>query len=110
MPRSWIIGDPPDTANLLMAGGTGLWSCTPAHFHWHYECQETIFIFSGCARIRDVADGIWHSVGPGDSVVFPAGAVAEWVITDTIVKFFVMGRPSIAQILVMKIKRILDKR
>ncbi|MDD7941817.1 cupin domain-containing protein [Actinomycetospora lutea] len=43
--------------------------------HWHPELAETFTVRTG--RVAIAVDGTWHSLGPGDSVTIPAGAVHE---------------------------------
>lgn len=43
--------------------------------HWHPEVEETFAVRAG--RLALAVDGTWHSLGPGDSVTIPPGAVHE---------------------------------
>lgn len=43
--------------------------------HWHPELTETFTVRRGRLGVR--VDGLWHSLGPGESVTIPARAVHE---------------------------------
>lgn len=43
--------------------------------HWHPEISETFAVRAG--RLALAVDGTWSSLGPGDIVTIPAGAVHE---------------------------------
>lgn len=49
--------------------------------HWHPELAETFTVRAGRAAIA--VDGTWHSLGPGESVTIPAGAVHESRVEET---------------------------
>jgi quercetin dioxygenase-like cupin family protein len=43
--------------------------------HWHPEVTETFAVRAG--RLALAVDGTWHSLGPGEHLTIPAGAVHE---------------------------------
>ena len=70
---AWIKGGDPAARKAILSrsrDGTActlVWDCAPGAFEWHYDTDETIHILDG-------------SVGPGDVVFFPAGAVVHWTV------------------------------
>jgi uncharacterized cupin superfamily protein len=72
---------------------SGFWRCTAGRFNWHYGVDEVIHILEGTARIRDHAHVVWRDIGPGDSVLFPRGSSAEWIVDKHVRKFYVTMGP-----------------
>lgn len=91
---SWLIDSTPHTQIAPLAYhdslSSGFWQCTAGHFIWHYGVNEAIHILEGAASIRDTAENIWHHLSAGDSVLFPKGASAEWIVDRFVRKFYVI--------------------
>lgn len=64
---------------------TVVWDCTAGRFVWQYDADETIYVLEGEVTIKD-ASGVNHHLGVGDSVFFPAGSSAEWVVEHFVCK------------------------
>lgn len=90
----WILAGLPQTQiNPLAARGrlsSGFWQCTEGHFNWHYQVDEMIHILEGDALIRDRATPLWCHLRAGDSVLFPKGSSAEWIVERYVRKFYVI--------------------
>ncbi|WP_066932684.1 cupin domain-containing protein [Microtetraspora fusca] len=70
----------------------GVWECTPGTFTairdgYHEVCQ----ILSGRATIV-ASDGTIQEVGPGSTLVMPAGWQGEWRVHETVRKTYVTTR------------------
>lgn len=70
----------------------GVWECTPGTFTavrdgYHEVCQ----ILSGRATIVG-QDGTTQEVGPGSTLVMPAGRQGEWRVHETVRKTYVTTR------------------
>jgi uncharacterized cupin superfamily protein len=85
---------------------SGAWSSGPGRFNWTYWVDEVIYILDGSAMIRDCADSfhIWNFVAAGDVVHFSAGARAEWKVSSSVRKFWVMRKPSLFRRLLAKVR------
>ncbi len=68
------------------------WECTAGRFNWFYQFDEMIYIVEGNTRIKDHT-GISKSVGPGETIFFPAGSSAEWLVEKYVRKFAVCRDP-----------------
>jgi uncharacterized protein len=88
--REWILeGDPRARAILLSSSADGtastfIWDCTAGRFNWFYGVDETIYVLEGGMTIKDA--GGTHRLTAGDSIYFPAGASAEWVVESYVRK------------------------
>ena len=78
----WIHeGDPLARNRILSKSRDGaaltlLWECTCGVFTWRYDCDETIHVIEGEARLFDGVKV--RSISAGDVVFFPAGARVTW--------------------------------
>lgn len=103
---SWVIEGAPVARNFILSqsldgSATGLlWDCTRGVFNWHYDIDETVYVLEGGARITD-DDGVEHSIGPGDHVLFRAGSHAVWRVDDYIRKVAFCRNPVPAPLLLI---------
>ncbi len=88
--RDWILeGDPRARAVLLSSSADGtastfIWDCTAGRFNWFYGMDETIYVLEGGMTIKDA--GGTHQLKAGDSIYFPAGSNAEWIVESYVRK------------------------
>lgn len=88
---SWVTAGTPEASNRMLAVASDgsawsmLWACTPGSFRWHYTFDETIHFLVGRVTITG-QDGVATTFGPGDMIFFPAGAVADWQVEETVRK------------------------
>ncbi len=81
----WILEGSPVARNSVLSrsrDGTActlVWECTPGKFVWHYTTDETIHILEGRIVLDDGVEAP-RSLGAGDVVFFPAGAVVRWTV------------------------------
>ena len=90
-PAEWVLeGSPQARATSIAASQDGAmtviaWSCTKGRFRWHYQVDEMCHILSGEVFITDQS-GIERRLGPGETVLFPAGSVSVWRVTQDVRK------------------------
>lgn len=90
---SWITEGTPRTYVSPLADSrdgslsVGFWRCTAGRFTWRYSVDEDICILEGSALIRGTS-GVWQHVRPGDSVTFPKGSTADWIVDDFVRKVY----------------------
>jgi uncharacterized cupin superfamily protein len=95
---AWILEGNPVARNALLSSsldGTAssyIWDCTAGRFNWFYEADETIYVIEGGVIVKDMA-GIAHRLSAGDTIFFPAGTHAEWIIETYIRKFALIRTP-----------------
>jgi uncharacterized protein len=88
--RDWILeGDPRARAVLLSSSADGtastfIWDCTAGRFNWYYGVDETIYVLEGGMTIKDA--GGTHHLNAGDTIYFPAGVSAEWIVKSYVRK------------------------
>jgi uncharacterized protein len=88
--RDWILeGDPRARAVLLSSSADGtastfIWDCTAGRFNWFYGMDETIYVLEGGMTIKDA--GGTHHLKAGDTIYFPAGSSAEWIVESYVRK------------------------
>lgn len=88
--RDWILeGDPSARAVLLSSSADGMastfiWDCTAGRFNWFYGMDETIYVLEGGMTIKDA--GGTHHLKAGDTIYFPAGSNAEWIVESYVRK------------------------
>ena len=88
--RDWILeGDPHARAILLSRSADGtastfIWDCTAGRFNWYYGVDETIYVLDGGMTIKDA--GGTHRLTAGDTIYFPAGVSAEWIVESYVRK------------------------
>lgn len=86
----WILeGDPRARGILLSSSADGtastfIWDCTAGRFNWYYGVDETIYVLEGGMTIKDA--GGTHQLNAGDTIYFPAGASAEWIVKSYVRK------------------------
>ncbi len=95
----WIIdGTPTANAKIVSRSSDGtartvVWDCTAGRFNWHYsDYDETIYVLEGSARIKSMS-GESRVVSAGETVLFRAGAVAEWTVDSYIRKIAFFRNP-----------------
>lgn len=87
----WITAGAPQARNRMLSVASDgsawsmLWSCTPGGFRWRYSFDETIHFLEGRVTITEPG-GQPRTFGPGDMIFFPAGAVADWRVEETVKK------------------------
>lgn len=69
-----------------------VWNCSPGRFTWHYDKDETMFVLEGHAVLQQ-GEPDERTVGPGEVVIFPAGAVVAWEVLEDFRKLAVIRRP-----------------
>jgi len=89
--HSWIEEGSPQAASALLerskdsAVSIVVWECTAEKFTWRYKCDETAYFIEGSVVIS--SEGMPpQRFGPGDTVHFPKGSSATWIIDDRIRK------------------------
>lgn len=94
----WIRAGAPVARNALLSTSrdrgscTLVWDCTPGAFEWRYDTDETIHILEGSVVLDDgVAPP--RRLGPGDVVLFPAGAVVHWTVEKHVRKLAFFHKP-----------------
>ena len=113
----WITeGAPIANAKIVSRSSDGtartlVWDCTAGRFTWYYDIDETIYVLEGSAWIKS-RSGEGRLVSAGETVLFRAGAVAEWTVDKYIRKiaFFRNPVPAYARFAigcVQKIQRII---
>ena len=95
---SWIRGGTPTARNALLATSrdrascTLVWDCSPGAFEWRYDTDETVHILQGSVVLDDGFSPP-RRIGPGDVVLFPAGAVVRWTVETHVRKLAFFHRP-----------------
>jgi uncharacterized protein len=95
---NWILEGSPHARNSELTRSsdgramTLLWDCTPGKFIWHYNEDETIYILKG-RLVLDDGFGPPKQFGPGDVVLFPAGAAVKWHVEEHVRKLAFLHRP-----------------
>ena len=114
---AWIRGGDPVARNALLSSSrdraacTLVWDCTPGEFEWRYDSDETIHILEGSVVLDDGCAPA-RRLGPGDVVLFPAGAVVHWTVETHVRKLAFFHRPLPASVALVtravgKAKRVL---
>lgn len=116
----WIRGGNPVARNALLSSSrdraacTVVWDCTPGAFEWRYDSDETIHILEGSVVLDDGCAPA-RRLGPGDVVLFPAGAVVNWTVETHVRKLAFFHRPLPAPVALVsravgKAKRVARER
>lgn len=114
---SWIIEGKPEAKACTISQSadrtafTVVWHCTGGKFNWYYEVDETIHILEGSIVLENDSMAP-RRYGPGDVILFKAGAHAIWQVEGHVKKlaFFRRTQPawlSFALRATAKIKRTL---
>lgn len=72
---------------------SGLWSCQPGKFEWHYTWEEFVHLLEGEVDVTEVDTGHVITLRPGDMAHFPLGMKTLWHVKEPIRKFFVINSP-----------------
>ena len=75
-----------DEAKKLGIDSWGRWECEPSTFDWHYDEQETAYVFEGDVIVT--ADGEQTHITGGMLVTFPAGMSCTWEVREKISKVY----------------------
>lgn len=100
----WVLEGKPIARNQVLsrsADGTAttfLWDCTAGRFNWHYDVDETLYIIEGGVVVKD--DAGTRTLSVGDTIFFPAGARAEWLVENYVRKIAFCRKP-LPQMLVL---------
>jgi len=86
----WILeGNPVASCHTFSRNRDGsfsvIWDCTAGRFNWFYGLAETFYIIEGSAVLKDI-NGVPRRVSAGETVHFPAGSQAEWLVEKYIRK------------------------
>lgn len=88
---AWILdGSPVARVELLSSSADGtastyFWDCTAGRFNWFYSFDETFHVLEGAVTLK-YPSGASRRVSAGDTVFFPTGTTAEWIVDDYIRK------------------------
>jgi uncharacterized cupin superfamily protein len=88
---AWILEGTPVARNALLSfspdgsASTLFWDCTAGRFNWYYTADETVCVLEGGVTIKEPS-GTIHRLGAGDTIYFPAGTHAEWIVDHYIRK------------------------
>jgi uncharacterized cupin superfamily protein len=94
---AWILEGNPVARNKVLsvsADGTArtmIWDCTAGRFNWFYNIDETVYVLAGSVKLKD-STGV-RVLAADDSIFFPAGSSAEWIVDDYIRKLAFLRRP-----------------
>jgi uncharacterized protein len=94
----WVLeGNPVARNQLLSVSADGnarsyIWDCTAGRFNWFYEADETVYVIEGGVVLKD-RTGTVRRLSAGDTILFPAGAHAEWHVENYIRKFALIRTP-----------------
>jgi uncharacterized cupin superfamily protein len=95
---SWIQEGNPMARIKLMSGSsdglanTYIWDCTAGRFNWKYGFDETACILEGSIIVTD-QKGVSHMLKTGDTMFFPAGSNADWIVTEYVRKVAILRNP-----------------
>ncbi|MBN1793412.1 MAG: cupin domain-containing protein [Candidatus Omnitrophica bacterium] len=65
------------------------WSCEPSTFNWHYDTDETAYVFEGRVKVKTAGGEV--EIKAGDLVFFPKGLSCTWQVLERINKVYRMG-------------------
>jgi uncharacterized protein len=113
---AWILsGDPVARATTLAVAedntlSCAIWECHAGSFKWIFGLDEIVQILEGEVVIEELnAGGTIHTLGPGDTALFPAGLSTHWTVPKYVKKFAIhrIIRRSIPYRAIRKLGRIL---
>lgn len=78
------IPDQPKNQN-----GWSVWECGPSQFDWHYDSEETAYVYEGKVKVKTTEEEV--EIKKGDLVVFPAGLSCHWHVIEKIRKVYRFG-------------------
>jgi uncharacterized cupin superfamily protein len=88
--KAWILeGSPVARIKVLSKARDGtaatiIWDCTAGRFNWFYAMDETVYFLQGSVTLKDSSGS--RVVKAGESVFFPKGSSAEWIVDSYIKK------------------------
>ena len=93
----WILeGNPVARCHFLSNNRDGsfsvIWDCTAGRFNWFYGLDETVYIIEGSVILKD-QNGVLRRASAGDTVHFPMGSQAEWLVETYIRKVAFCSNP-----------------
>ena len=65
------------------------WACEPSTFDWHYDSDETAYVFEGKVKVKTATEEV--EIKAGDLVFFPKGLACTWQVLERINKVYKMG-------------------
>jgi uncharacterized cupin superfamily protein len=74
---------PPKPAEV---NGWSIWECNPSKFNWHYESEESAFLYEGWVKVKTNTETV--EFRKGDFVVFPTGLSCQWEVLEKVVKVY----------------------
>jgi uncharacterized protein len=95
---SWIQEGSPVARIKFMSGSsdgmanTYIWDCTAGRFNWKYGFDETACILEGSIVVKD-EKGVSHSLKAGDTMFFPSGSNADWIVPQYVRKVAILRNP-----------------
>jgi len=93
---SWILEGSPTARSRVLSSRDGafsmIWDCTAGKFNWFYDFDETVYVIEGSVLLTD-AKGVQRRVSAGETVFFPTGSRAEWIVDRYIRKMAFCTRP-----------------
>ena len=96
---SWIKeGNPVARGTVLNQSAdkkvsSGLWSCEPGEFEWHFAWDEFVHVLEGEAEITEIGTDNTITLRAGDMTHLPLGLKAHWRVKSKIRKYFVARTP-----------------
>jgi uncharacterized cupin superfamily protein len=94
----WVLEGNPVARNKVLsssADGTAstlIWDCTAGRFNWFYDIDETLYVIEGGVVVKDTA-GASRRLSVGDTIFFPAGSRAEWLVENYVRKIAFCRKP-----------------
>jgi uncharacterized cupin superfamily protein len=94
----WVLeGTPVAQYKILSTSADGtaktiVWDCTAGRFNWFYDMDETVYVLEGSVVIKDQT-GVSRRVVSGETIVFHAGARAEWTVERYVRKIAFLRTP-----------------
>jgi hypothetical protein len=104
---NWILEGNPVCRNQKISSSqdgtatTFIWECTAGRFNWFYDDDETIYVIEGGVVVKD-GSGAVHRLNAGDTIFFPAGSRAEWLVEKYIRKIAFVRTPLPPPVLFVK--------
>lgn len=116
---SWIQEGNPVARIKFMSGSsdgmanTYIWDCTAGRFNWKYAFDETACLLQGAIIVKD-EKGVAHSLKAGDTMFFPAGSNADWIVADYVRKVAILRNPLSPRLVLIariysKLKRMISR-
>lgn len=85
-----------------------IWESSPGKFVWTYDMDEYLYILEGHAILRGYGEP--KTIKAGDLVLFKAGSVVEWEVTQTIRKIAFLRYNSYAGTWLARINHRIERK